>query len=201
MKITKIGIILSIIFIARLVASCCSCGELTEFFYLYKEVSIQNLDNSGEKAVIGSSEAIPKEAFGLSATISLQRVTDHLTPREISFAKANATSCICLEETFVPSKKIVSIKIFSVNPFQSDIPANSDVSSRFVVDTSDEFTSIENYLKQLNNRYDYYLPDKVNFDLLLLQTPPQTGEFSFRIEITFSDDSVLESYSPLVRLI
>lgn len=203
MKLFRIIVVLGILFVARCVVSCYHCPPAVASFYRFQQLSIQNLDHSGEFPVVTSSKPIAKEAFGLHVSLSILKTNNlsAFTPQAFAFADALALDCNCDYETFAPAQTITAIRVFSVNAFQPDIPANGDVSSRLKVKTETEYLPMDLFLQKLNVRYDNYLPDVVEFDLLLLQYPLQGGEYRFRIEVTLSDQTVLEAVSAAVQLI
>lgn len=201
MKLKKVAFILALIFLLRLISACCRCDEPSKLHYLFDEVLVQNLDNSGEYYVVSTSERITKEAFGLQIELSIKKESNYYSPRSISFSSANAISCECVYEEYLPKDTISALSISTLNDFDSKHFAGDDVSSYFKVVTPNGFISINQYLKLPELVYQNWLPEKERIILYLLQLPTFFEEkHSFKIEIVFSNGEVVSFESKPVYL-
>lgn len=201
MNLKKVAFILALIFLLRIISACCRCGEPGKLHYLFDEISVQNLDNSGEYDVVSTSERIAKEAFGLQIELTIKKESNYYSPRSISFSSANATSCDCVYEEFLPKDTISALSISTLSDFDEKRFAGSDVSSYFKVFMPNGFISINQYLKQPELVYENWLPEKERIILYLLQPPTFFEEkHSFNVEIVFSNGEVVSYKSKPVYL-
>lgn len=201
MKSRKVIFVLIVIFLTRLVTSCCRCNEPGKMHYYFDTVSVHNLDNSGEIVRISTSERILKEAFGLEVDLTIKKESKHFRPRSIDFSAANATYCECLYEQYLPKDTISSLSIFTLNTFDGNKIAGSDISSYFKVVMPNGFISIDQYLKLPETIYGNWLPEKEQITLYLLQPPTNLEEkHSFKVEIGFSNGELVSLTSNPVYL-
>lgn len=201
MKLKKVAFVLAVIFLIRLITSCCRCNEPDKMYYLFDDISVHNLDNSGEFADVSMSEHILKNAFGLQVELAIKKGTNPFVPRSIDFSVANATSCDCVYERYLPKDTISSLLIFTVNDFDEKHIAGSDVSSCFKVVTPNGFISINEYLKFPEMIYENWIPEKERIALYLLQPPTILDEkHSFKVEIGFSNGEFVSLISKPVYL-
>lgn len=201
MKFRKIAFVLAVIFLIKLVTACCRCNEPDKMYYLFDDILVHNLDNSGEFAFISTSDHILKDAFGLQIELSIKKESDHFKPRSIDFSVANATSCDCVYEQYFPKDTVSSLSIFTTNDIDEMHIAGSDISSCFKVFTPNGFISIEQYLKLPEMIYENWLPEKEQITLYLLQSPTNFEEkHSFKVEIGFSNGEFVSLMSKPVYL-
>lgn len=201
MKLKKVAFILAVIFFARLIVSCCRCDEPGQMYYFFDDISVHNIDNSGEHDVVSISERILKEAFGLQVELSVKKESNYFTPRNIAFSPANATSCECVYERYLPKDTISVLTIFTLNDFDEKYIAGSDISSYFKVVTPNGFISINEYLKLTEMIYENWMPEKEHIKLYLLQPPTIIEELhSFKVEIKFSNGETVSLNSKPVYL-
>lgn len=201
MKSRKVIFVLIVIFLTRLVTSCCRCDEPGKMHYFFDTISVHNLDNSGEYDCVSTSEYISKEAFGLQIELTIKKESNHFRPRSINFSAANATSCECVYEQYLPKDTISSLSVFTVNDFDGKHIAESDISPYFKVVTPNGFISINEYLKLPETIYENWLPEKEQITLYLLQSPTNLEEkHSFKVEIGFSNGELVSLMSKPVYL-
>ena len=192
-----------------------------EFYFVINNIEIQNIDNSGRNPVIIENEnvTIPKEGYGIRIIFNLEQLTDSVINDAIinngsikNFTKnitlstnLYATSCDDYSPPLLTFKDtILNIKIFSLNDFDNENLANSDVSNLFRIYDSNKYISIEEYLEKHTTIYfeGYYNPYNMGrkIDLYLMKAPVFTGEHSFSIEVLLSDGRILYATTSIINL-
>lgn len=201
MKLKRVAIVLSIIFLSRLIVSCCKCPDTKEMKYHYGEITVSNLDNSGEHAFITDADDVLKDAFGLQIKLGIESGERYYAPRDLGFSNANAMSCDCIYDEYLPTESIVSISIITIHDFDSENTAGADVTSRFMVEKQNEYISIPNYVSNTVDFYFDVLPESSIIRLFLIKPPLSGGEFSFDVIIELSNGDVISTQSRPVNLI
>lgn len=200
MRLKKVLFVISITFSLRVLSSCCDCPPTSEFQYSFDYISVYNLDNSGKESVISQTNVIPKEAYGILIDFSLLKISlnsFHLK----GFSEANAFDCFCPPETrYTPKDTITSIVIISNNVFDNQHPAESNISDLFKILGSDNYISIQEYLKKSEKIYEYNKPENEKINLFLLQPPSSAGDFRFTVEVHLSDNRILSMIANPVTL-
>ena len=204
MKLNKILFVLMFPFLAEFAVSCCSCIDTVTGRYTNKAISIDNIDNSGTKPLVTAASAISKKAYGIRVKLDREK-TACVTPSPSLFvSSAYAFSCDCPPALELSAKdSITKIQIFTINEFDANHAANSDISTYFKIfeqgfysnNTISEFL-IGNNRKLNNNSELISTPD------FLLMTPPSINKtHSFKIVITLSDGRSFEEITNSVDLI
>lgn len=115
--------------------ACCNCNVLLEEkFFVNSGFSIKNIDNSGVEPILSDAQSINKNAFGLRFNVNRQIISSikNETYQTLFSQGAYAFSCDCGPDvTYDPVDKVESIKIITLNNFNSEKPANSDVTEYF----------------------------------------------------------------------
>ena len=189
--------------------ACCPCDVETQHSnYSHKAIFLKNLDNSGEKAIESESLQLNKNAYGIRLYLEREKVVvARAKPiNSIFFQSTYATSCECPPEfLYFPSDSIVSIKIFTVNNFDSQHFENSDVTDYFRVGVS---STIESYVAKM--RYTYasgyaygveYWEKELKLDLLLMTAPIANNKQQFEIHVALSDGRILKQQTPEIELL
>jgi hypothetical protein len=194
-RINKIILILILPLMVELVISCCNCPEATLLNYTNCRLFVNNLDNSGESPIISKSDSISKNAYGIKLYIFRNKNTCELKKSNSIFIQsAFAYDCFCPPEfEYVPLDSIVSISITTTHDFDSEHLESSDISEYFYVFKNNKYTSIADYIKNIETEIPDYLGSTYEFDLFLM-TPPTLGtEHQFEVNIELSDDRILSA--------
>jgi hypothetical protein len=200
MKFGKIGVIILIVFTLRLSISCCDCPPTTTYNYNLDKIEIFHIDNSGQTPVIVNSGIIPKEAYGLQIECSLEQLALQKSSVFASFNSIYAYDCFCPPEIqYVAQDTISSIKIISLDEFDSYHPANSDISEYFKVLSSKNYITIRQYLDYPETIF-LVMPEQEVISLYLMQPPIITGEHQFLVEIGLESGTTLTATSTLINL-
>lgn len=178
-----------------LVACCCHCDD-DAFYFSHCEIELFHLDHAGQTAVLAGS-SVPKEAYGIRTRIAMAEnecAVNH--SNSFLFNAAYATSCDCVLNHFLVDD-IVSIQVFTVNDFDAEHAANTDVSDYFMVLKDYEYIDLDMFARNGAN-------DAANipliFDMFLL-TPPSLNEtHQFLVRVDLTDDRVLELRTDTILL-
>ena len=186
--------------------ACCPCDVETQHRnYSHKAIFLKNLDNSGEKIIESESLQLNKNAYGIRLYLTREKNVVACTKQMNSFfiQSAYATSCKCPPEfLYFPSDSIVSIKIFTVNNFDNQHSAGSDVTDYFRV--SGSFSVIESYVANMYYTYadDFeYWGQEINLGLLLMTAPTTNNKHQFEIQVTLSDRRILKEQTLEIELL
>lgn len=203
MKTKKIIFILLLPLILEIVVSCCECIEPIYQKYTNKALSINNLDNSGREPIVSTSTSIIKTAYGIRIQLLGEKIAGIERPNSIFIQSAFAfTKCNCPPSyQFLPKDSITTIKILSLNDFNSTHSANSEISDYFKVYKYYSFSTIQDYIRNTNPVLNYESDLAIKIDLLLMTAPTINNQHKFRVQITLSDGRVLEQDTSIIELI
>ena len=192
MRTKRVSIIILTVFLLRVIISCCDCPKLNEHKYSYDNLSVYNLDNSGQNPVISLTNIVPSKAYGIEIDFSLIRVALNRSKTLTVFPEAFAQDCFCLDSLqYIAKDTITSIDITTIDDFDSQRPANSDVSYLFKILQNNSYVTFQEYINQPEIIYQNKIPEKEILQLFLLQPPQFLGEHKFKIGITLSDNRLL----------
>ncbi len=175
--------------------ACCNCsGDTEERFYVNSGFSIKNIDNSGAEPIESTSENINKKAYGIRLQVNRQSLSflQKDTYQPLFSQGAYAMSCDCAPEvTYDHTDKVESIKIITLNDFNTDKPANSDITNYFK--THKKYLDANELIKNLNYDFEYTLKETEYFDLLLMVSPSEANiQHQFKLIITFENKPTVE---------
>lgn len=175
--------------------SCCSCNdEIEEKQYANKEFYLKNIDNSGAEPVESLSENINKRAYGIRLTVNRASLSwmKRQSPQYLFTSSAYATSCDCPPEiTYNHKEKAIDIKIITLQDFNIDKPANSDITEYFKKYKT--YSDVNKVIEYLNYDFAYKLKETEYFDFLLMKSPTNIGiTHQFKMTITFENKPAVE---------
>ena len=186
----------------ELMVACCNCLEPTYFDYTNCSLTINNLDNSGAEPIVSQSNIISKDAFGIRVGIKRnENICKVKTNKSLFFQSAYARYCDCPPEfQYFPLDSITSVKVITNNDFNSGHLENADVSEYFYVFRGNEFSTIEEYVENIETTlYDFGNPT-LEFDLLLMTPPTINTEHQFEIIVELSDGRIFNAQTELLEL-
>ncbi len=196
----KIGLIIIIGFILRLIVSCCDCPDTKEYRYTFNSIEVFHVNNSGQTPVIVDNGIIPKEAYGLRLECLVAKLAFNESIKFFEISSAYAFDCDCPPEIAYFAKDTISnIRITTLNNFDDSHPAGSDISDFFKVFKNDSFITIQEFIGFPERAY-YENPDNEIINFYLLKSPSIIGEFRFKIEILLSDGTNLTSVTSAITL-
>ena len=188
--------------IAEVVISCCNCIEPVIQHYTNKSISINHLDNSRSEPLVSTSDSIIKKAYGIRLQLIRERLACIEKRQSVFIQSAYAFSCGCPPaKQFLPKDSITAIKIYTLHDFDSNHPADSDVSGYFKIYQAFTFSTIPDYIK---TSYLVLYDDRElakQIDFLLMTVPAISGQHQFKVEITLSDGRVLINETTTIELI
>lgn len=175
--------------------ACCNCNDnVEEKFYVNSSFLLTNIDNSGTDPLESTSANINKKAYGMRLTVNRESLV-FLKKQNNQFLfsqSAYAMSCDCPADViYDPKYKAESIKIITLNNFNADKPANSDITEYFR--TQKKYLGVIELVKSLNYDFDYLLKETEYFDLLLMIQPSEDNvQHQFKLIITFENKPTVE---------
>lgn len=193
--IKKAIILLVIVHVFSIIQSCCT----TEFEIAWNNFSIDILDNSGEYAVIDTTNEVNKKALGFRIALLDTSLYYHMASNFSFINTCNATSCASI---FISSNKITSLKITDLCDYSNIYPKNSDITTFFKARISSNergfYSPINSVITYMNKASLYENENK--FDLYLIDTTANIGNHKFEIEIQMSDGLVLKQTTDTLKL-
>src|SRR5690606_6133427 len=175
--------------------ACCNCNDnVEEKFYINSGFSLKNIDNSGEEPLESASENINKQAYGIRLHVNRQSLsfikTEKYQPLFSQGAYAFSRDCLP-DVTYDHTEKVESIKIITLNDFNADKLANSDITETFK--THKLYKDVSELIKSLNYNFAYKLKETEYFDLLLMVPPAEANiQHQFKLIITFENKQTVE---------
>jgi len=202
MAFKKILLVLLFPFLADLVVSCCNCLGTVIHHYTNKTIAVSNLDNSGQAPQITSSASVFKSAYGIRIKLTREKTALIDKPMIVFGECAYARECFCRPpDQFLPDDSLTAIRVITLNDFNSDHLANSDVSGYFKVYVPYSFYTFDDYVKNTSASLFYENDLQINIDLLLMTPPASVGAHQFRVQIVLSDGRTLEQDTPTIDFI
>ena len=216
-KIKKSLFYYGLILFVSIVYESCFCPGPTIFELNYCELNVYNLDNSGEEPIISDSYNIPKNAYGIQ--VNLVKDTCNYSPpisfKPVFVSSAYAFSCKDKEENVENhlNSFITGIQVITLNNFDSQHSANSDVTGLFYVyNGKDELTKVDEYFeKYYEENYEKFVSqsgiltdwDEDKFTLLLMQAPEFNDEQKFKVNVFFKlrngiEETLSQTTSPVI---
>lgn len=202
MKIKKILLLSGVLIVSETWMACCDCEAPMYYQYTHTGMVLLNLDNQGQHPAIASDYPIRKEAYGIRIVLTTEAIARQKPAVSFFIQRADAFSCRCEAGIqYLPRESIVGFRIFSLDEFDSQHPAESEISDYFRILTSDRYTTISDYLHQSATVFTYNEPREEMLNIMLVQPPAQKGNYSFSIEIALSDGRIFKKETPVIELI
>ncbi|WP_221390570.1 DUF5034 domain-containing protein [Dyadobacter sp. NIV53] len=202
MKINKILLLLLFPLMAEVLVACCDCTDPLIGHYTNKTIVVNNIDNSGSEPMTTTANSVPKEAYGIRTQLNREE-TACLNPFKYLFIQtAYATSCGCPPPNQLLARdSVIAIQIFTLNDFDVNHPANSDISDYFKIFKGSSFSTIANFIKMYNTVLYSKSELELSFDALLMIPPNLNQNNYFKIKIILSDGRTLEGTTTSIDLI
>ncbi|WP_417588920.1 DUF5034 domain-containing protein [Owenweeksia hongkongensis] len=182
-----------------LIVGCCDCPTPEYFNYSNCTLSLQNLDNAGLKPLIAAGDTILKEAYGIQLTI--ERSEDICSHQNLPFFSSSvyAFGCHCSPAlTITPQDSATSIQIITINPFDQNHGAGTDISAYF---KTEGFIDMNEFLTEFNRQqYEPESRTKFHINFLLMTPPPISGNHQLELIINFADGRTLKDTTTIVYL-
>jgi len=201
MKFGKILIVLTIIFLSRLLFSCCNCPKtaesanlnMIELEYLNLIPNEQNLEYSSDSMLNASV------AFEIIVRDSTEAKNNWYV-NNAGFSSASAFQpCEC-PKLFLPDEQISSIKINTLKDINSKIKSGQEISGLFVAKNRNTFLylEIEDLLKSMKGSVTSGLPGyRV---AVYLKEKIDNSEAQFEVSVTLSNSKVLKMKTKVIKI-
>lgn len=205
--IRKVYVVLAVIFLSRLIISCCHCGdcenEILEFNY--GTVEISNLDNSAKYTTSLEGKTMKRAAVAFRVKVASEEIPYSFLFNSIAGGFSSASACQCDCYPFYKSNQDVeSIHIRTIYDISETVIGNSVVDDLFRAKERwggaevDDFKTIEEFVVELPKR-NKQNEETLNFQLFC--TEEIDNDFAqFEIEIVFTDGLILTATTDLIQL-
>ena len=188
---------------------CPPCPRQQFRVFTHKSLSLINLDNSGARPVESESLQLNKNAFGIRLYLEgevISAATHRARGGSLLIQSAYAISCGCPPAfTYTANENILSIRIFTMNDFDSQHPANSDITDLFRVGRS--FSTVESFVANRRDsfegdvEFEFWQEHELTIDLLLMFPPTANNKHQFEVQVALSDGRVLKQQTIEIELI
>jgi hypothetical protein len=193
-------IYISFFAIAHLIAGCCDCGPMPAYRIKWAQPRISNHSyeiNSGRVDLLAdTSNNFSAKNYAMSVNMGYEL----LAAKHHCGIINQAYACKCDQSaSYTPNYKLSSIKVFTVNAYDSTHPAQSEVTGYF---KSQKFSDgIADGLGDLNLNLSqgvfYNYPG--SFFLMLGNRPGPGTVQQFRVEVMAENDSTYMALSPVLQ--
>lgn len=182
----------------QMIIACCDCPDLTKFQYKFEYATVFNLDNSGVTPIISESP-ISKNAYGIKLQLGLRQLSSQGRKHFSLFNQAYAMCCFCGPDTIISLRDtITSLKITTINSFDSNHPKGCDVTDLFRVLKPNSYITVDSAIAQPAI---YYKRTETEFLEMYLFTPPnEPGEHSFQVDIALSNNTHMLATTKFIEL-
>jgi len=201
MKIKKVFALFLIVVLAEVVFACfsCECPKAITNYYNLKFLSVSNLYRNADTLRETTTPEILAKNYGLRLKIRGEKVA--YTKPSGSLFITSAYACDCIGRVDIANEYIETIKIFTINNYDSIHASGSDVSEYFkVFDRSyNKPSDIPFFLKRQNDLFVDY-DGEIGIDLVLETAPILKSKHQFNIEILLSNGLVLKAQTTLIGL-
>ncbi len=202
MKIKKALLFLFIPFFADMLVACCDCEEPQLFKYTHTGLVLMHLDNHGRLPVITADDPVLKEAYGIRVLLKGEAVAFQQPSFSFFISRSYAFSCRC-EATiqYLPKDSITGFRIITMNDFDPQHPAETDISDYFRLLSGYDYSTITDFLHKEAEIFTYDNPRQIVLDAMLVHPPTQKGACRFRVEIDLSDGRKFIKETSTIELI
>ena len=199
MILKRLILIALLLFIADFFIACCRCDSPPIIEYKRCELEVFNLKYTEARYDKLIADSIKAETYGIQLEFIQKENTCQVKSSGLFIN--NALACSCDETNGKALDRFQSIKIFTIQPFDSIHPADSDVTDYFIAGMSywDE-TSVSEYVARQNNMDEGtgYFGYADILSLRLNTIPDSTISRQFKIEATMTDGRVLSELTPMM---
>ena len=206
-------IIILLVPVVELFYSCISCEDpcrdiVTKYGkFSHKELFLKNLDNSGEQIIETDALQINKNAYGIRLNLIIEKINGTVrlkAANSIFFQSAYALSYDCPPEYIYSAVDCIkSIKIFTLQDFDSQHSENSDITDYFKL--SGLYEDVQDFSQTIGYTLEFdiieYLDTPFHIDILLMTAPTIENQHQFKVQIELSDGRILEQETTKIELL
>ena len=182
-----IGILLFLLVVSLIMERCCKCSNPKSIEYSILSFSFKQYDGL---SVIPEYVECRKD-FGIWFIFETEKkVIANCKPVIFLIMQSAYAVCECIEDTYYPKDKIISIQVFSDKDFGETHPSGTDISEFFkiLVGIHGGLISFESYFERPTDDW-RVLSD---FVCVITTTPIKAGEYEFTFVVSLSDGRTLE---------
>jgi hypothetical protein len=188
----KIITVIVLLFVSGFFTGCPDCEDTQKWTFSNCSIYMRNLDNSGQTPALSDKDTLNINAYGLKIEIQQKADSCGIAGSLPSIATPLYAASPCYDTYFdIPLDTILDLRIITLNDFNSEKPAGSNVTDYFSVLSGKEFYGLYEYTEL--NQYYYYADNLFEMNAMLMEIPSNPGWHQFRIEAELSDGRVLSA--------
>lgn len=181
---------ISLPLLVDILVACCACEEPIHYNYSHCEFDYQHLNNAGAQAVVADGVVL-KEAYGIRLLVNRSQMNCQIqSPISIFSTAAMASQCSCRDFKYSYNDNLQRIRITSVNEFDENHPAGSEVTDLFGIFLNNDYYGLYE-TNELVSRYGGS-EDQFSLDMMLMLAPEIAGEHAFEIKVELTDGRVFQ---------
>lgn len=169
--------------------------------YTHKDFEVYNLDNRGAEAIVTHETVVNKHAFGIRLVMDRDEIVSSRFKNIFPIFSTPLYASDCIPNGYVAQDSISSIKIFTIADFDDEHAAGSDVSEYFSISSTSTFSVLSEYVNMHGSDHLYIDQLDGKLDMLLMTPPTDSGAHQFTVEITLSDERVIEQTTNAIDLL
>lgn len=206
----KVLFILLIASVIRIIPGCCDDCDPLPLYFDFTSLELNNLDNSGEWVVAGSTDSMQPAAvaFGITISDSLGYYPHYAVANIIGafgYKTSNAMRCEC-SQPMIAYHYLTDIEITTLYDINEELHAGDDVTGYFVGQlqsnsspVSGVYLDLATIIAQTENKV--YYDNGVEAFGIYLKPEVETPQARFAITLTFSDNSILTDTTRLIQIL
>lgn len=183
-----------------LIKTLISCNPPPPDYFLYNTLKIDCMNNAEDHIKVNLSDTIYAEAVCLKLSLSdstLYYAQSGIKSNTSSLTYKTATA-MSIDESYIPEKKIQSIKVVSLD---NQINAGDDVTDLFLY-TDKTFTSqLYQYQNWAISEFNEIQSTPGCHVYMVLKTPVQNNKAQFYIEVQLEDGAILSDTTNTFHII
>lgn len=194
-KAKRVAIIFGVIYTFQVFLACVDCGGPGEDRYELNNITAHHIDNTGDQYTMTTANQVSKSAYGILVTFEISYLAK---VSENSFSLITSSYACSPVQELHGMDTISNMEIRSLQDFDAEHLAGSDVSDLFEIVNMGEVKKLDDYVDRFGsgNTHD------ANSCYLMLKTPPTgTGPFEFELEALMKDGRKLKTTTSAIELV
>jgi hypothetical protein len=188
---------------AVILAGCCNCPPAPTYNLRWTTLAVNTYSYTVADNMVTESADSSMDFSANNLMIRAHLDFELITATESGrFSMINqAYACKCIDGFYHPEHALSSLKVISVNAFDNDHPAMSDVSKYFRSKKSfsnGQPDGLGDVNLDIKNSSTYEMP-KNDFRLYLDKRPAVGGDHQFTVVLTLNDSSTIVATTPILR--
>lgn len=199
----RVLLLLTVPFMLRVLAACSidGCEDAGIYQYSHKSFEVSAIDNSGSQPVVVTSGEVVERAFGIRLSVDRDQIASIFQHSDFSFfTPLSATDCEPAH--YIAEDSIVTLKVYTVEDFDAEHGAGSDVSEYFRFFHHSYYVALDDYIGVFGAETIINTGDlEKEIDLLLMTVPELNTTHQFKVQVVLSDGRVFEETTPTIDLV